>query len=608
MKTYIHLLNINKQYSRNVLLDDVSLLIEEKSKIGMIGRNGAGKTTLLKILKGEEEADSGQVVFNEEMRLGYLRQNDDFNEDDVVLNYLVEKSGKEAWFCAKVAYTFGIDHNRVNAQIKELSSGFRMRLKLTQMLLDEPNFLLLDEPSNYLDLNTLINLENFLMEFNGGYIIVSHDREFLKNTCDQTIEVSPRNVTYFHGGIEDYFEHKERVQIQISRHNKNIDREKEHLQRFVDRFRSKASKATQVQSRIKQMDKLKHIDIAHPSKSINIMIPNIDIKNGFSLISDSLVIGYGDKVIAKSNRIEIARGSHVAILGENGEGKTTLLSTLASQIEALGGSYTYSQGTTISYFAEALYKNMSSNENVLGFMRQHSDASISEKELLSLLGSFLFSGENVYKPISVLSGGEKSRLLLLATVIQKSDVLILDEPTNHLDFETVEALGDALSKYNGTILFTSHDRTFVSLLSDMIVEVKKGGINVYPSNYDDYVYHIKEEMLNNISAEEEYLKKENANNNANKKNADSGVSDYHARKELKSNLTKLNTTIKKIEQNIAAYEEEKNTLLKEFETIVEYDEKKYTRMSELKKLLEQEEMAWMEAAEQKSEYEKLIQS
>ena len=188
-KSIINIVNISKRFIDRVLLDDVNLLIEEKSKIGMIGRNGAGKTTLLKILMGIEEADDGEVIFSDDVRIGYLRQQGDFDESEKVIDYLVRVSGKESWKCSKIASRFGIDHIKVNYNIGSLSSGYRMRVKLAEMMLEEPNFLILDEPSNFLDLNTLIDLENFLMDYNGGFLIVSHDREFLKTTCDKTVEI-----------------------------------------------------------------------------------------------------------------------------------------------------------------------------------------------------------------------------------------------------------------------------------------------------------------------------------------------------------------------------------------------------------------------------------
>ena len=322
-RSIINIVNISKRFVHKVLLDGVNLLIEEKSKIGMIGRNGAGKTTLLKILMGIEDPDDGEIVFSDDVRIGYLRQQGDFDDNEKVIDYLTRVTSKESWKCSKIASRFGIDHIKINYNLGSLSSGYRMRVKLSEMMLYEPNFLILDEPSNFLDLNTLIDLENFLMDYNGGFLIVSHDREFLKTTCDKTVEMENGKLTYFPGNIEDYFEYKEEKEYTIKKYNKNVEERKAHLERFVERFRYKATKAKAVQSRIKQIEKLKTIEINHPAKNVRIKLPEVPEKKGFALISDDLSVGYGDKIVAKSGRIEIARGSRVAVLGQNGEGKTT---------------------------------------------------------------------------------------------------------------------------------------------------------------------------------------------------------------------------------------------------------------------------------------------
>ncbi len=225
-----------------------------------------------------------------------------------------------------------------------------MRIKLSEMMLQEPNFLLLDEPSNFLDLNTLIDLENFLLDYKGGFLIVSHDREFLKTTCEKTIEIDKGKIIYFPSGIEDYFEYKEEKEASIKKYNKNIEERKAHLERFIDRFRYKATKAKAVQSRIKQMEKLKIIEISHPSKSVRIKLPAVEEKKGFAIISDNLNIGYDKKIVAKSKRIEIFRGGKVAVLGQNGEGKTTFLRTISGIIKPLSGNYNYAQGIKTAYF------------------------------------------------------------------------------------------------------------------------------------------------------------------------------------------------------------------------------------------------------------------
>lgn len=589
-RSIINIVNISKRFVHKVLLDGVNLLIEEKSKIGMIGRNGAGKTTLLKILMGIEDPDDGEIVFSDDVRIGYLRQQGDFDDNEKVIDYLTRVTSKESWKCSKIASRFGIDHIKINYNLGSLSSGYRMRVKLSEMMLYEPNFLILDEPSNFLDLNTLIDLENFLMDYNGGFLIVSHDREFLKTTCDKTVEMENGKLTYFPGNIEDYFEYKEEKEYTIKKYNKNVEERKAHLERFVERFRYKATKAKAVQSRIKQIEKLKTIEINHPAKNVRIKLPEVPEKKGFALISDDLSVGYGDKIVAKSGRIEIARGSRVAVLGQNGEGKTTFLRTIAGRLNPVSGTYNYSYGIKIAYFGEDTYKNVTSNDTVLSYLKKNAKQGLLTQELLTLLGSFLFSGDDVNKDVKVLSGGEMARLSLLAAITQCADVLILDEPTNHLDFETVEALANSLRDYGGTIFFTSHDRTFASLLADTIIEVKDKKLSLYSGDYEAYVYRVR---LDALEEEEKELEYQANNNKENVSNEDKNNNSYEERKKIRNKLSKCESLLKKHEKQIEDYKKEEAEILKFFETSSSYDDEKSKRLLEVKKLIEETENEWL---------------
>lgn len=599
-KSVINIVNVSKSFVNKILLDKANLLIEEKSKIGMIGRNGAGKTTLIKILMGEEEADDGEVIFSDELKIGYLSQGANFDETEKVIDYLTRATNKESWACSKIASGFGIDHIKINYNIGDLSSGYRMRIKLAEMMLHEPNFLLLDEPSNFLDLNTLIDLENFLLDYKGGFLIVSHDREFLKTTCEKTIEIENGKITYFPADIEDYFEYKEEKEASIKKYNKNIEERKAHLERFIERFRYKASKAKSVQSRIKQMEKLKTIEISHPAKNVKIKLPAVQEKKGFAIISDNLNIGYDKKIVAESKRIEIFRGSKVAVLGQNGEGKTTFLRTISGRIKALSGTYNYAQGIKIAYFGEDTYKNITANDTVLSYLKKNAKQGLLHQELLTLLGSFLFSGDDINKDVKVLSGGEMARLSLLSAITQCADVLILDEPTNHLDFETVEALANSLKDYMGTIFFTSHDRTFTSLLADTIIEIKDKKISLYSGDYDSYVYKTRLESLK----EEEEIKFQNNNNN-NKNNINENKNNsYEDRKKIRNKLSKCETILKKSESQINDYKAEEKELLKFFE--VSYNEEKSKRLLEIKKLIEKAENEWLAINEEIDDIKRLL--
>lgn len=600
-KSVINIVNVSKSFVNKILLDKANLLIEEKSKIGMIGRNGAGKTTLIKILMGEEEADDGEVIFSDELKIGYLSQGANFDEMEKVIDYLTRATKKESWACSKIASGFGIDHIKINYNIGDLSSGYRMRIKLAEMMLHEPNFLLLDEPSNFLDLNTLIDLENFLLDYKGGFLIVSHDREFLKTTCEKTIEIENGKITYFPADIEDYFEYKEEKEASIKKYNKNIEERKAHLERFIERFRYKATKAKSVQSRIKQMEKLKTIEISHPAKNVKIKLPDVQEKKGFAIISDNLNIGYDKKIVAESKRIEIFRGSKVAVLGQNGEGKTTFLRTISGRIKALSGTYNYAQGIKIAYFGEDTYKNITANDTVLSYLKKNAKQGLLYQELLTLLGSFLFSGDDINKDVKVLSGGEMARLSLLSAITQCADVLILDEPTNHLDFETVEALANSLKDYMGTIFFTSHDRTFTSLLADTIIEIKDKKISLYSGDYDSYVYKTR---LESLKEEEEEIKFQNNNNNNKNNIKENKNNSYEDRKKIRNKLSKCETLLKKSENQINDYKTEEKELLKFFE--VSYDEEKSKRLLEIKKLIEKAENEWLAINEEIDDIKRLL--
>lgn len=494
MATLVHITNLRKSFGPHVILDGVNLTIAEKQKIGVIGRNGAGKSTLVKIMTGLEEYDSGEVMIHERTKLGYLEQHDPFTPDETVIGFLMRSSSKEEWQCAKMASAFQLKGDILTAPIGSLSGGYQMRVKLTDILLQDPNLLLLDEPTNYLDLSTLLLLEQWLRTYRGSYLVISHDREFLKNTCTETMEIDHRQIISYPRPIEEYLAHKETQITMMQNYNKNIEREKKHLQTFVDRFRYKASKATQAQSKLKVIAKLKTIDIVHPLRTSTIVIPQVENRKGTAFVSKHLAIGYGDKMVADDINIHIERGEHIAIVGDNGQGKTTFFKTIAGALAPLGGTFRFGPHIAIGYYAQHVPQMLVAHELVGAYLRRVAPPETKNEEILRMAGNFLFRGDDILKPISVLSGGEKARLCLAGLLIQKNAVLLLDEPTNHLDFETVEALASALQESNATILFISHNRTFVNVVADAIIEVKSGQVLRYHHNYEEYVYHLAQTM------------------------------------------------------------------------------------------------------------------
>ncbi|MBU0660666.1 ATP-binding cassette domain-containing protein [Patescibacteria group bacterium] len=490
--------NISKSYAGQVIFDHVNFVIREKQKIAVIGRNGAGKSTLFHLIQGKEALDEGNIQILDHTTIGYVAQHDPFTGEEIVLDFLETHTGKPSWRCAQVAARFDFDHKQLAQTINSFSGGYQMRIKLIAMLLAEPNILLLDEPTNYLDLSTQILLEEFLIDYRGAVLLISHDREFLVRTCTETIEIEQGKLQYYPQSLEEYFSYKKEQHEWKLRYNKKLAKEKRHLQDFVDRFRAKASKATQAQSKIKQIERLKEIDIDDPEQTARIHIPTIETRKGLALRLTDVAIGYGEKVVAKDISFDINKGEHIAIVGDNGQGKSTFFKSILGDIPLLDGSLRWGKDLRIAYYAQHVKDMLDNQMTIEAYMHAQAHKDVFEEEVLRMASNFLFSEDTLKKHISVLSGGEKSRLCLAGLLLQKKDVLLLDEPTNHLDFETVEALARALKETNMTVLFISHNRTFVRLLADGIIEVRDGKIKRHLHDYDNYVYHMRKEIKEHV--------------------------------------------------------------------------------------------------------------
>lgn len=491
MPVLLQISELSKSYGATVILDEAAASFSSEQKIGVIGRNGAGKSTLCRILTGHEKADSGTISPNSALKLSYLEQHDTFLPGETVLDFLMRTTGAEAWQCGETAAQFQIQNERLEEVVQSLPGGYQTRVKLTAMLLRDPNFLILDEPSNYLDLSTLILLENFLIDFRGGYLIVSHDREFLKRTCDHTLEVEGGRLTLYPGDIEEYFEFKEEQTAQKIAHNKGVEKKRDQLQEFVNRFRAKASTASRAQSKMKQMEKLKTIEIGHQMGRVKMVMPQVEKKTGPAFSCKDLTIGYPEKDVAKEIHFTVDRGERIAILGDNGQGKTTFLRTIAGDLAPKGGHFKWNAGIRAGYYAQHVFSALDPEDTIYAHLLRESPDGVTHQDVLAMAGCFLFKGDDVKKKIKVLSGGERSRVLLAGLLLSKHQALLLDEPTNHLDFETVEALGHALRNFAGTLFFISHDRTFVNLVATTILEVNNGKVRRYPGTYEDYVYHLE---------------------------------------------------------------------------------------------------------------------
>ena len=580
METYITVSNLSKAYGNHVLFNKAKVTISNNQKIGLVGRNGAGKTTFIRILTNEETPDSGEVILHPGVSIGYLKQQDSFFEDESVLNYILRISNQPEWKCGKAAYRFGLTSDFLDRQISSLSGGYQMRVKLAAMIAKEPNLILLDEPTNYLDLATTILLEEFIKDFKGSIIVISHDREFIKRTCDHTLEIEHGVMNLFPRPLEEYLEYKAQTAETIERYNAKVEKTREHLQKFVDRFRAKASKATQAQSKIKQIEKLGTIEIKNPLPTIEINLPKTLQSKGMALRINDMDVGYEDKTIAKGLTVEIDKGEHIAILGNNGQGKSTLMKTIADKLKPTRGAYRWTPNQSIGYFGSELIESMKLSDNVLTYLRRQAGTGVNHENIMRMASNFLFDETTHEKKVEVLSGGEKSRLALAGLLLTKYDVILLDEPTNHLDFETVEALALALAESDRTVIFISHDRTFVSVVADRLIHISSGKITEYLGSYDEYV----QELINQA-------KEFNSQAIQKKISVKKPQSD--------SNLPELKKQLKEVETEIAILQKDKQKLLNYFQNNPgEFNLGKTQKLKVIETELKEKEAIWSNLIDQ----------
>ncbi|MCC2678308.1 MAG: hypothetical protein K0R29_884 [Pseudobdellovibrio sp.] len=491
----LQLYNASKQYGSKVLFDQAQFSVNDNEHIGVIGPNGAGKTTLFKILVGEESLDTGELTKASGLRIGYLEQESDWTLRQIAEEYLVEKCIKPIWDLKQIGKSLGLTEDHFSRPLSELSGGYRMRMKLVYLIGLEPDLMLLDEPTNFLDLESIMALENFLQDYKGAFLLISHDREFLRRTTEYTLEVENQEIIKFPGHIDDYFEQKEELQkLQIQKAS-NLEQKRKHLQDFVDRFRAKATKARQAQSRMKQLDKMERIEIKPLPVKSRIHLPE-PVQTGKEVLSLSNAnLGYGDKTVLKEVNIHFERGSHYGIVGFNGAGKSTLLKSLAGRLSLLTGELKAGHKVEISYFAQHLTDELLLEDTVLDSLQRKAYRDTTAQEILNIAGSLLFSGDDLHKKVKVLSGGEKTRVALGQMLLQKKPVLLMDEPTNHLDFATVQALAEALQQFQGTLMVVSHDRSFIKMVSTKIIEIRDGFVEIYPGNYDEYLWSLEKGAL-----------------------------------------------------------------------------------------------------------------
>jgi len=531
----IRLEDVSIVFGGRPLFSGVSWQITESARVGLIGVNGSGKSTLLRILADQQEVDTGRVIVARNFTVGYLPQELHSASENLVFEEalsgcgsarelqlqmesvaaamqgsdpqtseyaeLVQEYGRlQHLFEEKDGFSAESKTSRVlqglaipqswwQRRMNELSGGWQMRVHLAKLILSAPSLLLMDEPTNHLDVESIVWLSSFLRSYEGGLIVISHDRYFLDENIKEVVEIWNGRLHFYSGNYSYYLEEKEKRLELLQGAFENQQNEIARTERFIERFRYKATKARQVQSRVKMLDKIQRIELPEDTSSIRLRIPPAP-RSGRTVL-EALHLGHSyDGIPVFSNLdFRIERGEKIALAGVNGAGKTTLLKILAADLEPVRGKVTIGHNVFPAYYAQVVTDQLDLRNNILQEVSAVAETE-DETQLRSVLGSFLFTGDAVYKKVSVISGGEKSRVALAKILLKPSNLLLLDEPTNHLDLNSKEILLQALQEYEGTILFISHDRYFMDQLAQKIFELKDGALTVFLSNYSEYLRKI----------------------------------------------------------------------------------------------------------------------
>ena len=624
---------IERSFAGEVLFDNINLQVDERDRIALVGKNGAGKSTLLKILVGEEEPTSGEINKKKDISLSYLAQDSRFESENTIYDEMLhvfddlrrtekqlrqmelemgEKSGEELNklmsdydrlsenFRQAGGFTyeadirailngFKFDESMWQMKIAELSGGQNTRLALAKMLLEKPNLLVLDEPTNHLDIETIAWLENYLVNYSGALIIVSHDRYFLDKVATITLDLTKHSLDRYVGNYSRFVELKEQKLATEAKNYEKQQKEIAALEDFVNRNLVRASTTKRAQSRRKQLEKMERLDKPEAGKKAANMTFQSDKTSGNVVLTvENAAIGYDGEILSEPINLDLRKMNAVAIVGPNGIGKSTFIKSIVDQISFIKGEKRFGANVEVGYYDQTQSKLTQSN-TVLDEL--WNDFKLTpEVEIRNRLGAFLFSGDDVKKSVGMLSGGEKARLLLAKLSMENNNFLILDEPTNHLDIDSKEVLENALIDFDGTLLFVSHDRYFINRVATHVLELSENGSTLYLGDYD---YYVEKKAEVEMSQTEE-------TSTSNQAKEVSSVNDYQAQKESQKEARKLMRQIENLEAEIEELESQSQAIS---EQMLETNDagKLMELQAELDKISHRQEEAmleWEELSEQ----------
>ena len=591
--------HISMEFSSRPVLDDITFLINRKERIALVGKNGAGKTTLLRLIAGEYQPTAGRIARDADMTIGYLPQMMLFHDDRTLRDEVMRVKdeglqvtgegieGDDARFIAEMDRTIiglGFERKDFERPCSEFSGGWRMRIELAKILLRHPDLLLLDEPTNHLDIESIQWLEDFLKNSQSAVLMVSHDRAFIDNVCGRTIEITLGRIYDYNVNYSKFVElRKERHEQQV-RAYQNQQKMIADTEEFIERFRYKATKAVQVQSRIKQLEKLERLEVdLEDTSRLNLRFPPAPRSGDFPLIVEDLRKDFGAHNVFHDVTFTIRRGEKVAFVGKNGEGKSTLVKCIMGQLDYMG-TLKIGHNVKIGYFAQNQAALLDENLTVFDTIDYVAVGDIRTK-IRDILGAFMFGGEASEKKVKVLSGGERSRLAMIRLLLEPCNLLILDEPTNHLDMQSKDVLKAALQEFNGTLICVSHDRDFLNGLVSKVYEFGGGHVKEHLGGIYDFLRAKKIDSL-------QELEKSSVPSSPRTPSQPSGATDYAAQKAAAAEKRKKERAIAQTEEEIAALEALQQQMEQELALPENQTQERFQKYENIKHQIEQKMYEW----------------